>query len=140
MASVFAGNYALTQNLPRQTITGGDYGGRVRVTYDEYTFKGTEQIGDLVFIGFLPANQRFLGGELFNDALGASVTLKLGDAGDDDRFMAASSFAAAGMKDAKAMTGIGYRPVDKTPVFLTIGGAVPAANAVIKTALYHVGD
>lgn len=140
MASFNADNYALTQAMPRQTVTGGDYGGRVRVTYDEYKFKGTEQIGDTVFVGFLSANQRYLGAELFNEAMGAGVTFKLGDAGDDDRYMAATSFAAAGMKDAKAMTGIGYRPVDKTPMFLTIGGAVPAADAVVKVAVYHVGD
>jgi hypothetical protein len=140
MASFFGENYALTQTEPRQTITGGEYYGRVRITFDTYKCKGTEQIGDLIFVGYLSANQLALGGEVYSEALGAGVTLKLGDVGDDDRYMTATSFATAGMRDAKAIAGIGYRPVEKTPLFLTIGGAVPAADAVIKVAMYHVAD
>jgi hypothetical protein len=81
-------------------------------------------------------------GERFHEAivvfgaLGAGRTVQLGDAGDDDRYMAATSVAAAGNAEARAATGIGYENTTLQPVdlFLQIaGGALTAAQQVKVT-------
>lgn len=138
MASHNATNYARLTQVPPQVVDGGDYGGRVRVVYDDYTTTGEEGPGDTVRIGRLKAGQRVVGGQLVFGALGTDVTLKLGDAGDDDRYVAAGDASAAGSLPVAA--GLGYRPAADADLVLTIGGAAPAAGQTIRLVLLTVGD
>jgi len=67
------------------------------------------------------------------DALGGSSTLKVGDAGDDDRFLAAvGTWNAAGQVQSMlggstaantAVAGLGYKVEDATNIKITTGGA-----------------
>ena len=67
------------------------------------------------------------------DALGGSSTLKVGDAGDDDRYLAAvGTWNAAGQAQSMlagstaantAVAGLGYKVSDSTDLKITTGGA-----------------
>ena len=72
------------------------------------TFKAGEKIIDIV---------------LWNDALGGSSTLKVGDAGDDDRFIVAAASSAAGRRDLNVIAGQGYEFTGDTDILITTGGA-----------------
>ena len=140
MADRSGDNYALIAE--RKLINGGDYYGRVRVIYDTITTDGTETVSSKIYCGLLRPEDRVIGGALVFEGLGASTTLALGDAGDDDRFLAAVSTAAAGSADLRAMAGFGYRVAgsDTVPVCLTVGGATLTAGAQIRVAIYLVRD
>ena len=67
------------------------------------------------------------------DALGGSSTLKVGDSGDDDRYLAAvGTWNAAGQVQSMlggstaantAVAGLGYRTTASTDIVITTGGA-----------------
>jgi len=67
------------------------------------------------------------------DALGGSSTLKVGDAGDDDRYLAAvGTWNAAGQAQSMlagstaantAVAGLGYKVSSATDLKITTGGA-----------------
>lgn len=137
MADFKALNYARVTAVPAQAVNGGDYGGRTRHLYDEYSTTGSEAAGDRIFVGFLNPGERVLDGWLLYGALGASVTLKLGDEADDDRLLAATGASTAGVTRLSAATGLGHRPAGtaRVPLFLTVGGATAAANQPIRLQL-----
>ncbi|BAI73181.1 hypothetical protein AZL_025430 [Azospirillum sp. B510] len=138
MADFYGTNHALTVATPRSLVNGGDFGGSVRVYTDSYTTLGTEAVGDSIYVGYLKPGERFLFGIVVFGALGASTTLQLGDAGDDDRYMAAGSTAAAGNKDARALAGAGFLNDTDTAISLClkVGGATLAAGIGIRTELF----
>lgn len=140
MADFNATNYARTQSVPARLVDGGDYGGRQRVIYDDYVTTGTEALGDRILIGQLRAGQRFLGGRLVYGAMGAGRTLKLGDAADDDRYLASTSAAAAGQVTVAAAAGFGHKADEDKALFLTVGGGTLAAGQPIKVSLSVVAD
>ncbi len=140
MADFNATNYARTQSVPPRSVDGGDYGGRQRVLYDEYVTSGSETTGDRIRIGTLRAGQRCLGGRLIFGAMGTGRSLRLGDDGDDDRFMVSTSVASAGAAEVAANPGFGFKPAQDTELFLTIGGGTLAGAQVIRIALSVVSD
>ncbi len=140
MADFNATNYTRTQSVPAALVDGGDYGGRQRVIYDDYVTSGSEAVGDRILIGRLRAGQRFLGGRLVHGALGAGRTLRLGDSEDDDRYLAATSVAAAGQVAVAASAGFGHKPGQDRDLFLTIGGGTLASGQPIKVSLSFVAD
>lgn len=137
MADFKAINYGKATAVPAQAVDGGDYGGRTRHVYDEYVTNGTETTADRLFVGTLDPGERVLDGWVLHGALGGSVTLKLGDAADDDRLLIAASAASAGVMRLTAATGLGYKPggTQRVPLFLTLGGGTAASGQAIRVHL-----
>ena len=140
MADFYATNTAGSRSVPPVLANGGDSGGRQRVYYDEYVTAGSEVIGDRILIGKLRAGQRFVGGVLAFGAMGSSRTFKLGDADDDDRFLAATSVAAAGHVDVAALAGFGLKTAKDADLFLTVGGGTLPGGQPVKICLRVVSD
>ena len=76
-------------------------------------------------------------------AHGTGRTVKIGDAGDDDRYLVSTAVAAAGASASLAATGAGYRNTTGAPVAIlaTIGGGTLSANAAgLTVSLRYVQD
>jgi len=121
-------------------IPPGLWNGSVRVHFDSYTTAGTEAAADRIFVGRLEPNAVFLAADISFGAMGSGATFALGDAGSANRYMAATSVAAAGT--ARALAGMGYRNATKAPIdlFLTVAGATLAATQAVKVAIYSTTD
>lgn len=130
-------NYAKTVAVPPQKVDGGDYGGRTRHLYDDYVTTGAETTGDRILVGQLDPGERLLDGWLLTGGLGGAVTLKLGDAADDGRLLAATNVAAAGLTRLSAATALGYKAAGaaRVPLFLTVGGGTATAARAIRVHL-----
>lgn len=130
-------NYAKLVAVPAKFVDGGDYGGRTRHVYDEYTTSGAEIVGDKLFCGYVDPGERVLDGWLQYGALGASTNLKLGEATDDDRLMLSTSTVTASVTRMTAATGLGWKNTgaSRTPLFLTVGGATLAAGQAIRVCV-----
>ena len=86
----------------------------------------------------LPDNVVIQGIKLQFDALGAGVTVDVGDALDADRYIDGANVAAAGTNNALTIDGLGYRigtNEGDDVVTLTILGA--AATGTIKAVCYY---
>lgn len=140
MPEFYGDNFAGLNAVPVQRVEGGDYGGIMRAHYDAYTTTGAETAGSTIYVGRLETGERFLGGMVHWEALGAGVTLTLGDAGAAARFLGSTSAAAAGSAALSAFGGVGYRNTgtDAIPLYLTIGGTTAAAAKGIKVEIRAV--
>lgn len=136
MADFRGANYALSL-AKNSLIQHGAWDARVQVHCDSFTTTG-EAVADRIFIGQLEPLSVYLGGEIDIEALGASTTLALGDAGSATRYMAAVSSSAAGTLRARALTGMHYRNTTQFPIplFLTVGGASLTAAKIIRATLF----
>lgn len=72
------------------------------------------------------------------DALGAGVTISLGDAGDPTRYFPATSAAAAGTLAALDVKGRDFNNAAFTTIILTIGGATTNTTGLITAELNGV--
>tara|TARA_R110002110_G_scaffold16926_1_gene72589 strand:- start:606 stop:1043 length:438 start_codon:yes stop_codon:yes gene_type:complete len=89
--------------------------------------------GSDITIAKIPAGATIHDVILKCDALGGSSTLKVGDAGDDDRYLAAvGTWNAAGQAQSMlagstaantAVAGLAYKVTDATDIKITTGGA-----------------
>lgn len=98
--------------------------------------------GSTIALGVpVPRGARFAGFDVWHDALGTDVTLALGDAADDDRFMAAAAAATAGNLNASengVIGGIGYQFTADTQLYLKTGGAAATGTIVVQVYYTHV--
>ena len=142
MASRNMTNFARLAATPAQIIDPGDYGGLSRHDYDEIVTDGTENTGERLFCGKLMPGERFHEAIVVFGALGAGRTLQLGDPGDDDRYMVATSVAAAGNAEARAATGFGYKNATLLPIdiFLQIAGGLLTAGQLVKIVIRKSRD
>ena len=143
MTAYFGSNATKRRATPPQAIDLGDQGGRVRHSYDEVATTTAMTTADTIELGLLPVGARVVGLQVGWAAHGASRTIKIGDAGDDDRFLAATSIASAGASTALAVTGAGYRNTTGAPVAIlaTIdGGTLAATAAGLTVSLQYVQD
>jgi hypothetical protein len=132
MASVKAVNITNLDATPIVKTDSETNGGKIRVSYDNYEASSLASGSDIT-IGRIPANATIMDVVLKCDALGGSSTLKVGDSGDDDRYLAAvGTWNAAGQTQSMlggstaantAMTGLGYRTTASTDIVITTGGA-----------------
>ena len=132
MASVKGVNYTNITADPIVNVDSEQLGGKLRVSYDTYVASSLAQGSDIT-IGRVPANATIMDVILKCDALGGSSTLKVGDSGDDDRYLAVvGTWNAAGQVQSMlggstaantAMTGLGYRTTAETDIVITTGGA-----------------
>ena len=132
MASVKGVNYTNITATPIVKSDSEVAGGKVRVSYDNYEASSLASGSDIT-IGRVPANATVIDVVLKCDALGGSSTLIVGDAADDNRYLAAvGTWNAAGQTQSMlggstaantAMTGLGYRTTAEADIIITTGGA-----------------
>jgi len=136
MATVNGTNYAKAADpTPGTNILAAKYwGGKVRVQYDNYTCSSTAD-GTEINVAKLPKGAVFLFAIISHAALGTGVTLQMGDSGDDDRYLAATSAESAGQIIATAQNGVGYEMSSDTTIFVKIGGA--AATGLIEVLTFY---
>ena len=146
MSSVKGVNYTNITATPIVKSDSEVAGGKVRVSYDSYEASSLASGSDIT-IGRVPANATIIDVVLKCDALGGSSTLKVGDAADDDRYLAAvGTWNAAGQVQSMlggstaantAMTGLGYRTTAETDIIITTGGAT-ISNSIHCWVMYTV--
>ena len=132
MASVKGVNHTNITADPIVKVDSEVIGGKMRVSYDNYEASSLASGSDIT-IGRIPTNATIMDVVLKCDALGGSSTLKVGDSGDDDRYLAAvGTWNAAGQTQSMlggstaantAMTGLGYRTTASTDIVITTGVA-----------------
>ena len=137
MSSVKAVNITNLDATPIVKTDSETNGGKIRVSYDTYEASSLASGSDIT-IGRIPANATIMDVVLKCDALGGSSTLKVGDASDDDRYLAAvGTWNAAGQTQSMlggstavntAMTGLGYRTTAETAIIITTGGATTSGS------------
>jgi len=137
MASVKGVNYTNITADPIVNVDSEQLGGKLRVSYDTYEASSLASGSDIT-IGRVPANATIMDVILKCDALGGSSTLKVGDSGDDDRYLAVvGTWNAAGQVQSMlggstaantAMGGLAYRTTAETDIVITTGGAAISGN------------
>ena len=104
---------------------------------------GTQSAGALAsgdVVRMMRVHRNFLvkNGFLKWDALGAGVTIALGDAGDPTRYFPATSAATAGSTAAMDTKGRDFNNAGFTTILLTIGGASTGTTGTITAELNGV--
>lgn len=94
--------------------------------------------GDTVRMMRVHRNFRVKQGFLKWDALGAGVTISLGDANDATRYFPATSAASAGQLAALDIKGRDFNNAGFTTIILTIGGASTGATGSVTAELHGV--
>jgi hypothetical protein len=128
---------------PSNILPPGTLGGKKRVMVDKYEAAALAS-GSTIEIGkALPVGAIVVGVNLSYDALGTSSTLKVGDAKDDDRYLAAASSASAGQRALVLVDGLGYTVTgdttdDDTKIIITTGGA--AITGTISCVIEYVTE
>lgn len=97
--------------------------------------------GDTYKVGVIPANAKVVGLEVVGEGLSASAgvngSVKIGDSGDDDRYMKATDFDVVEARGTLAYAGVGYTPTADTIVIATVTG-VHLAGKNVKGTLWIV--
>ena len=148
MASVKGVNITNLDATPVVLSSSEEVGGKLRVFYDTYEAVSVAS-GDDITIARIPANATIHDVIIKCDALGLGVTLKVGDSGDDDRYLSVvGTWNVAGQSQSMssgsstgaattAVTGIGYRTTASTDIKITTGGAT-ASGTIFSWVYYTV--
>lgn len=119
-------------------VTGGDGGGKPGRFYDEFVIPaagpGSAQ-NDIVIMGVnqsLKKGDRVLGVRIDWDAMGAGVTLAVGDDGSAARYQAAQAANAAGQNGTLVNGILGFQLTQDRDIQVTIGGGAPTAGAKFR--------
>ncbi|HEU0069775.1 MAG TPA: hypothetical protein VFS04_00645 [Alphaproteobacteria bacterium] len=140
MASVKGVNIANLDAVPAVLADAAEAHGRLRVWFDSYEASALASGSDIT-VARLPAGATVYEAIVHHDALGANVTLQLGDAADDDRLIAATAAANAGkvvLSEDGAIDGFGHHYDAETDIRLKTGGA--SATGTIKCAVIYALD
>lgn len=91
------------QETPKSTniIDAGKWGGKVRVQFDDYTTDASEDAGSTIKLAKLPVGANVIEMILYHGALGASVTLELGDENDVNRYIESYDASGAAVKQTR---------------------------------------
>ena len=132
MASVKGANITNMDATPVVKVSSENAGGKLRVFHDTYEASSLASGSDIT-IARIPTNATIHDVIVKADALGGSSTLKVGDSGDDDRYLAVvGTWNAAGQVQSMlggstaantAVAGLGYRTTASTDIVITTGGA-----------------
>tara|TARA_R100001510_G_C7569234_1_gene146288 strand:- start:275 stop:724 length:450 start_codon:yes stop_codon:yes gene_type:complete len=134
MASVKGANITNMDATPVVKVDSENAGGKIRVFHDTFEASSLASGSDIT-IARIPANATIHDVVVKCDALGSGVTLKVGDSGDDDRYITVvGTWNVAGQSQSMlagsstgspvpAVTGLGYRTTASTDVLITTGGA-----------------
>ena len=101
---------------------------------DSYEASSTAS-GSVLYFFTVPAGHAIISGNLLTDALGSSVTLKVGTSASDALFLAATTCNTANLNTALTVPVDNYGAVltADTTIIVTVGGA--SATGTIKLAL-----
>ena len=117
------------------TFMGAEWGGKVRATHDSYTFVSAAKDTE-VNVGVLMPGEVFLTGWVIGADLGSATTLQLGDAGDDDRYLAATVFTTAGQATLCAkVDGVGYKNTTTLPIPLVLKTGTEEATGAVEVII-----
>lgn len=124
---------------PAVNVDAAEAHGRMRVWYDSFEASSTAS-ADTITFARMPKGATIWQVRVVADALGASVTIKVGDADDDDRFITQTTMNTANLvTETNAIAGVGYNYTAQTDLIATVGGA--AATGTIKfMVFYTLGD
>lgn len=128
-------NYTKYAAPATATYMGAEWGGRVVASHDTYTFASFAHTGT-VNVGVLKPGEVFLTGWIIGADLGSATTLQLGDAGDTDRYLAATVFTTAGQcTQCSKAEGVGYKnsTTANIPLYITVG--TEEANGAIEVII-----
>lgn len=131
---------SLQMTPPTYPVSGPTGDGRsIQGAHGVFTL-GTQSVGALAIgdtVRMFRVHRNFLVKQGFMkwDALGAGVTISLGDAGDPTRYFPATSAAAAGTLSALDFKGRDFNNAGFTTVILTIAGAATNATGTITAEL-----
>ena len=146
MASVKGANITNIDATPIVKVSSEVFGGKMRVQHDTFEASSLASGSDIT-IARVPKNATIHDVVLKCDALGSSVTLKVGDADDDDRYIGVTgTWNVAGQTQSMlagsstgapiaAVTGLGHRPTAETDILITTGGA--SASGTIFCWVYY---
>ncbi len=131
MASVKGSAITNLDAVPAVNADGGN-NSPMMVWHDTYEASSLASGSDIT-IARIPAGATIHDVIIKADALGGSSTLKVGDSGDDDRYLAAvGTWNAAGQVQSMlggstaantAVAGLGYKVSSSTDIIITTGGA-----------------
>jgi hypothetical protein len=140
MASVKGVNITNLDATPVVLPDASDWHGRLRVQRDTYEAAALAAGSD-VTVARLPAGSRVHEIVVKHDALGAGVTLAVGDAADNDRFILAAAAAAAGtltLSDDGVVDFLGHQYSVATDIKILTGGG--AATGTIVCQVVYAND
>ena len=124
---------------PSVNVNAAEAHGRMRVWYDSFEASATAS-ADTITFARMPKGATIWEVKVMADALGASVTLKVGDASDDDRFITATTMNTANLvTNTNAIAGVGYNYTAQTDLIATVGGAA-ATGTIAFMVFYTLGD
>jgi hypothetical protein len=132
----------------------GFYNGRNRSIFDKAKFANTYSIGSKCFLGKIPSSAVLLPSSIiYFGAFGASCTLNIGDANDDDGLATVIAVASAGSSPVlEAMTSetfcrrlwehLGYAkdPNIMLDLYATIAGAAVSTTTAFLTWLLQYSN
>ena len=128
-------NYTKYADPTPATFMGAEWGGRVSATHDTYTF-ASAAAGTAVNVGVLKPGEVFLTGSVIGADLGSATTLILADAGDDDRYLAATVFTTAGQTTQCAKTaGVGYKNDTTADIPIVLKTGVEEATGAVEVII-----
>ena len=99
MASVKGVNITNIDATPIVKVSSEVAGGKVRVFHDTYEASSLASGSDIT-IARIPVNATIHDVIVKCDALGSGVTLKVGDSGDDDRYIGVGTWNVAGQSQS----------------------------------------
>ncbi len=153
MATTFKGVNKTKADSPTSgnILDGGVLGGRVRVMQDSYICAGTEVTDDVIQMGkALPKGARILDVILHFGACGSGVTLNVGDAEDDNRYISAVDASGAGVVrlEAAEVAGRNYKvditdedaPDDQVLIDVNAADTVLTSDAEINLIVLYTID
>lgn len=139
MANFYGVNITNLDASPAVLPDADDWHGKVRVQHDQYE-AASLAAGSVVYVARLPAGARVVNWTVKADALGSSVTLKLGDTADDDRYLGATAYNTANLAKQTLIdgliAGVMYQYAAQTDLIITTAGAT--ANGTIESVVEYV--
>ncbi len=139
MASVKGSNFTKRTAEPVEKVIASQNHGRLRVQYDSYEASSLGAGSD-ISVAKLPSGAIVYDIIVYFDALG-SATISVGDSGDADRYIAATSVSSAGqmsMSQEGKIDGFGYENTAETDILLTTASA--AISGTVKCAVIYSID
>ena len=140
---------------PKTNFPTGDVGGVMRCLYGEYDLSAAIVSADQVYFFKIPKGARVIGGYLFSDDLGNTITAEVGwnasadgstEAADTDGFMNAVDLNAAAIcvdligQTATGRPGIGKKFAAEVDCVLTAEATGTATSGTVRLCLYYVLD
>jgi len=126
--------------VPSVMLKAAEAHGRMRVWYDSITASAVA-VDDTITFARLPKGATVYNVRITTAALGAGVTLQVGDSGDDNRYIVATSASSAAVINttAASIATMPYTLTEQTDLFIQVKGN--PANGVIKVMVeYSLGD